>query len=57
MKSIIKNIISVSYTHLQMLYGQVIDMGIPLGVIFIGTALLNFGLITFIKIKISDSVK
>ena len=48
---------TVSVAPGQMLYGQVIDMGIPLGVIFIGTALLNFGLITFIKIKISDSVK
>lgn len=40
---------TISVAPGQILFGQVIDMGIPLGLILLVTAIINFGLIIFIK--------
>lgn len=40
---------TISVAPGQLLFGQVIDMGIPLGLILLVTAIINFGLIIFIK--------
>ncbi|MBP3916122.1 MFS transporter [Clostridium sp.] len=42
-------IATISVAPGQLLFGQVIDMGIPLGVILIITAIFNIGLMLFIK--------
>ena len=47
---------TISVAPGQLLYGQVIDMGIPLGVILIVTVIFNIGLVTFIKKRVSDTV-
>lgn len=47
-------IATISVAPGQLLFGQVIHMGIPLGVILLITALLSFGLILFIKFNISN---
>ena len=47
---------TISVAPGQLLYGQVIDMGIPLGVILIVTVIFNIGLVVFIKKRISDTV-
>lgn len=38
----------------QLLFGQVIDYGIPLGIILMVTAVINFGLIGFVKWNVRD---
>jgi len=40
---------TISVAPGQFLFGQVIEMGIPMGIILIGTAVMNLGLILFIK--------
>lgn len=47
---------TISVAPGQLLYGQVIDMGIPLGIILIVTVIFNIGLVTFIKKRVSDTV-
>ena len=42
-------IATISVTPGQLLFGQVIDMGMPIGVILLIAAMLNIGLILFIK--------
>ena len=42
-------IATISVAPGQLLYGQVIDMGIPMGIILLATAVANLGLILFIK--------
>ena len=42
-------IATISVAPGQLLFGQVIDMGVPLGVILIITAIFNIGLMLFIK--------
>ncbi len=45
---------TVSVAPGQLLFGQVIDMGIPLGVILLVTAIMNFGLLLFIKWNVRE---
>ena len=40
---------TISVAPGQLLFGQVIDMGIPLGIILLVTAIFNIGLVLFIK--------
>ena len=47
---------TISVAPGQLLYGQVIDMGIPLGVILTVTVIFNIGLVVFIKKRVSDTV-
>ena len=47
---------TISVAPGQLLYGQVIDMGIPLGIILIVTVIFNIGLVVFIKKRVSDTV-
>ena len=42
-------IATISVAPGQLLFGQVIDMGMPIGVILLIAAMLNIGLILFIK--------
>ena len=42
-------IATISVAPGQLLYGQVIEMGIPIGIILLATAVANLGLILFIK--------
>lgn len=45
---------TISVAPGQLLFGQVIDMGIPIGIILLITAIFNFGLILFIKWNIRE---
>lgn len=45
---------TVSVAPGQLLFGQVIDMGIPLGIILLVTAIMNFGLLLFIKWNVRE---
>lgn len=45
---------TISVAPGQLLFGQVIDMGIPIGVILIITAIVNVGLIGFVKWNVRD---
>ncbi|WP_411169779.1 MFS transporter [Clostridium sp. MB05] len=45
---------TISVAPGQFLYGQVIDFGIPLGIILFITAIINFGLILFIKWNVRE---
>ena len=47
-------IATISITPGQLLYGQVIDMGIPLKYIFIVTLIINIGLVIFIKWNVRE---
>ena len=48
---------TISVAPGQLLFGQVIEMGVPLGIILIVTALFNFILMMFVKINISDKIR
>lgn len=48
---------TISVAPGQLLFGQVIEMGVPLGIILIVTALFNFMLMVFVKINISDKIR
>lgn len=45
---------TISIAPGQLLFGQVIDIGIPIGIILLITAMINFGLILFIKWNVRD---
>lgn len=45
---------TISVAPGQLLFGQVIDSGIPIGIILLGTALLNLGLIGFVRWNVRD---
>ena len=45
---------TVSVAPGQLLFGQVIDMGIPIGIILIVTAIFNIGLMLFIKWNVRE---
>lgn len=45
---------TISVAPGQLLFGQVIDMGIPIGIILLITAIFNFGLMLFIKWNIRE---
>lgn len=45
---------TISVAPGQLLYGQVIDTGIPLGIIFAVTAIANIGLILFVKWNVRE---
>ena len=40
---------TISVAPGQLLFGQVIDMGIPIGIILLVSAIFNIGLMLFIK--------
>ena len=45
---------TISVAPGQLLFGQVIDMGLPLGIVLFITALINVGLILFIKWNVKE---
>lgn len=45
---------TISVAPGQLLYGQVIEIGIPIGIILLVTAILNFGLIVFVKWNVRE---
>ena len=45
---------TISVAPGQLLFGQVIDMGIPIGIILIITAIVNIGLIAFVKWNVRE---
>ncbi len=45
---------TISVAPGQILYGQVIDMGMPIGVILGTTAIINIGLISFVKWNVKE---
>ena len=45
---------TISVAPGQLLFGQVIDIGIPIGIILLITAIFNFGLMVFIKWNIRE---
>ncbi|MEG1254385.1 MFS transporter [Clostridium sp.] len=45
---------TISVAPGQLIFGQVIDMGIPIGIILLVTAIINFGLILFIKWNVRE---
>lgn len=49
-------IATISVAPGQLLFGQIIEVGIPLGMIFLISLLLNIVLVLFIKINISNAV-
>lgn len=49
-------IATISVAPGQLLFGQIIEVGIPLGMIFLISLLLNIVLVLFIKINISNTV-
>lgn len=49
-------IATISVAPGQLLFGQIIEVGIPLGMIFLISLLLNVVLVLFIKINISNTV-
>lgn len=49
-------IATVSVAPGQLLFGQIIEVGVPLGMIFLISLLLNIVLVLFIKINISNTV-
>lgn len=44
---------TISVAPGQMLFGQIIEMGMPLGILLLVTALINLGLMIFVKNKIN----
>lgn len=47
-------IATISVAPGQLLYGQILDTGIPMGIIFLLTALANFGLILFVRWNVRE---
>ena len=47
---------TISVAPGQLLYGQVIELGIPLGIILIATVIFNLGVLLFIKKTVSNKV-
>ena len=47
---------TISVAPGQLLYGQLIDIGVPLGIILIVTVIFNIILILFIKKNVSNTV-
>ena len=45
---------TISVAPGQLLFGQVIDMGIPIGIILLVSAILNIGLMLFIKWNVRE---
>lgn len=45
---------TISVAPGQLLFGQVIELGIPLGIILLATALLNVGLVMFVKWNVRE---
>ena len=47
---------TISVAPGQLLYGQVIELGVPLGTILIATVIFNLGVLLFIKKTVSNKV-
>ena len=47
---------TISVAPGQLLYGQIIDRGVPLGMILFATALINIGLVLFVKWNVKDVI-